>query len=72
MSDRQEKNKRLDQANIEEAYKTLREWVKSAPGTVEELKKNGSKEDLKKYLSKIKMVIKKMQDIESALRETEQ
>ena len=72
MSDRQEKNKRLDQANIEEAYKTLREWVKSAPGTVEELKKNGSKEDLKKYLSKIKMVIKKMQDIESALRQTEQ
>ena len=72
MSDRQEKNRGLDQANIEEAYKTLREWVKSAPGTVEELKKNGSKEDLKKYLSKIKMVIKKMQDIESALRETEQ
>ena len=72
MSDRQEKNRGLDQANIEEAYKTLREWVKSAPGTVEELKKNGSKEDLKKYLSKIKMVIKKMQDIESTLRETEQ
>ena len=72
MSDRQEKKRGLDQANIEEAYKTLREWVKSAPGTVEELKKNGSKEDLKKYLSKIKMVIKKMQDIESALRETEQ
>ena len=72
MSDRQEKNRGLDQANIEEAYKTLREWVKSAPGTVEELKKNGSKEDLKKYLSKIKMVIKKMQDIESALRETKQ
>ena len=39
MSDRQEKNRGLDQANIEEAYKTLREWVKSAPGTVEELKK---------------------------------
>ena len=72
MSDRQEKNKRPDQANIEEAYKTLKEWVKSAPGTVEELKKNGTKEDLKKYLSKIKMVIQKMQDIESALRKKEQ
>ena len=33
MSDRQEKDKGLDQANIEEAYRTLREWVKSAPGT---------------------------------------
>ena len=72
MSDRQEKNKGPDQANIEGAYKTLKEWVKSAPGTVEELKKNGTKEDLKKYLSKIKMVIQKMQDIESALRKKEQ
>lgn len=72
MSDRKEKNKGPDQANIEEAYKTLKEWVKSAPGTVEELKKNGTKEDLKKYLSKIKMVIQKMQDIESALRKKEQ
>mgnify|MGYP001244974602 CR=1 FL=1 len=72
MSDRQEKNKGPDQANIEEAYKTLKDWVKSAPGTVEELKKNGTKEDLKKYLSKIKMVIQKMQDIESALRKKEQ
>ena len=71
MSDRQEKDKGLDQANIEEAYRTLREWVKSAPGTIEELKKNGTKEDLKNYQSKIKMVIQKMQDIESALRKTE-
>ena len=70
MSDRQEKNRGLDQTNIEEAYKTLREWVKSAPGTVEELKMGAKK--ILKYLSKIKMVIKKMQDIESALRETEQ
>ena len=45
--------------------------MKSAPGTVEELKKNGTKEDLKNYQSKIKMVIQKMQDIESALRKTE-
>ena len=47
MSDRQEKDKGLDQANIEEAYRTLREWVKSAPGTVEELKKMVPKKILK-------------------------
>ncbi len=72
MSDNLEKNKSEPDANIDEAYNTLREWVKSAPGTVDEIKKNGTKEDLKKYQSQIKMVIDKMKEIELVLRKNDQ
>tara|TARA_B100000700_G_scaffold311119_1_gene392547 strand:- start:707 stop:925 length:219 start_codon:yes stop_codon:yes gene_type:complete len=72
MSDNLEKNKSEPDANINEAYNTLREWVKSAPETVDEIKKNGTKEDLKKYQSQIKMVIDKMKEIESLLRKNDQ
>tara|TARA_B100001250_G_C19791806_1_gene786864 strand:- start:1181 stop:1399 length:219 start_codon:yes stop_codon:yes gene_type:complete len=72
MSDNLEKNKSEPDANIDEAYNTLREWVKSAPETVDEIKKNGTKEDLKKYQSQIKMVIDKMKEIESVLRKNDQ
>jgi len=72
MSDNLEKNKSEPDANINEAYNTLREWVKSAPETVDEIKKNGTKEDLKKYQSQIKMVIDKMKEIESVLRKNDQ
>tara|TARA_Y100001936_G_C15918005_1_gene582377 strand:- start:313 stop:531 length:219 start_codon:yes stop_codon:yes gene_type:complete len=72
MSDNLEKNKSEPDASINEAYNTLREWVKSAPETVDEIKKNGTKEDLKKYQSQIKMVIDKMKEIESLLRKNDQ
>ena len=72
MSDNLEKNKSEPDANIDEAYNTLREWVKSAPETVDEIKKNGTKEDLKKYQSQIKMVIDKMKEIELVLRKNDQ
>ena len=72
MSDNLEKNKSVPDASINEAYNTLREWVKSAPETVDEIKKNGTKEDLKKYQSQIKMVIDKMKEIESLLRKNNQ
>ena len=72
MSDNLEKNKSEPDANIDEAYNTLREWVKSAPETVDKIKKNGTKEDLKKYQSQIKMVIDKMKEIESVLRKNDQ
>ncbi len=72
MSDNLEKNKSVPDASINEAYNTLREWVKSAPETVDEIKKNGTKEDLKKYQSQIKMVIDKMKEIESLLRKNDQ
>ena len=72
MSDNLEKNKSEPDANINEAYNTLREWVKSAPETVDEIKKNGTKEDLKKYQSQIKMVIDKMKEIELVLRKNDQ
>jgi len=72
MSDNLEKNKSEPDASINEAYNTLREWVKSAPETVDEIKKNGTKEDLKKYQSQIKMVIDKMKEIESLLRKNNQ
>ena len=72
MSDNLEKNKSEPDASINEAYNTLREWVKSAPETVDEIKKNGTKEDLKKYQSQIKMVIDKMKEIELVLRKNDQ
>ena len=72
MSDNLEKNKSEPDANINEAYNPLREWVKSAPETVDEIKKNGTKEDLKKYQSQIKMVIDKMKEIELVLRKNDQ
>ena len=53
--------------NAQEAYKTLVEWVKTVPKTINELKKNGTEEDLKTYQMQIKMVLDKLKQIELKL-----
>jgi hypothetical protein len=68
-----EKDKNPEEVTIEigtngqEAYKTLVEWVKTVPKTINELKKNGTEEDLKTYQMQIKMVLDKLKQIELKL-----
>ena len=68
-----EKEKNQDELTIEigtngqEAYETLVEWVKTVPKTMNELKKNGTEEDLKTYQMQIKMVLDKLKQIELKL-----
>ena len=51
----------------EKAYNTLVDWVKGVPYTIEELKKRGSKEELRNFKQKVLMVIEKMKEIEGEL-----
>lgn len=68
-----EKEKNQDELTIEigtngqEAYATLVEWVKTVPKTINELKKNGTEEDLKTYQMQVKMVLDKLKQIEQKL-----
>ena len=68
-----EKEKKQDEVTIEigtngqEAYETLVEWVKTVPKTINELKKNGTEEDLKTYQLQVKMVLDKLKQIELKL-----
>ena len=68
-----EKEKNRDELTIEigtngqEAYATLVEWVKTVPKTINELKKNGTEEDLKTYQMQVKMVIDKLKQSEQKL-----
>ena len=51
----------------EQAYKTLVDWVKTVPVAMQEIKNNGSEENLKKYKLQIKMVVEKLKEIEKKL-----
>ena len=68
-----EKEKNQDELTIEigtngqEAYATLVDWVKTVPKTINELKKNGTEEDLKTYQMQVKMVLDKLKQIEQKL-----
>jgi len=68
-----EKDKNPEEVTIEigtngqEAYKTLVEWVKTVPKTINELKKSGTEEDLKTYQLQVKMVLDKLKQIELKL-----
>ena len=68
-----EKEKNQDELTIEigtngqEAYATLVEWVKTVPKTINELKKNGTEEDLKTYQLQVKIVLDKLKQIELKL-----
>ena len=52
----------------EKAYNTLVDWAKGVPYTIEELKKRGSKEELRNFKQKVLMVIEKMKEIEGELK----
>ena len=50
-----------------EAYKTLKDWVKTVPKTMKELEKNGETDKLIKYKKQVKLVLQKLEDIKFAL-----
>ena len=50
-----------------EAYKTLKDWVKTVPKTMKELEKNGETDKLIKYKKQVKLVLQKLEDIKFVL-----
>jgi len=50
-----------------EAYATLVQWVKTVPKTLEDLKKNGTEEEVKNFQLQIKMVLEKLKAIEQKI-----
>ena len=67
-----EKGSEKDRSEIDnesqQAYQTLVDWVKTVPNTIDELKKNGTEDDLRKYQLQIKMVLNKLKEIQKELR----
>ena len=67
-----EKGSEKDRSEIDnesqQAYQTLVDWVKTVPNTIDELKKNGTEDDLRKYQRQIKMVLNKLKEIQKELR----
>ena len=67
-----EKGLEKDRSEIDnesqQAYQTLVDWVKTVPNTIDELKKNGTEDDLRKYQLQIKMVLNKLKEIQKELR----
>ena len=67
-----EKGSEKDRSEIDnesqQAYQTLVDWVKTVPNTIDELKKNGTEDDLRKYQIQIKMVLNKLKEIQKELR----
>jgi len=50
-----------------EAYKTLRDWVKTVPGTIRQLEEQGKAHQLIKYKKQVKLVLQKLEDIKFEL-----
>ena len=67
-----EKGSENDRSKIDnesqQAYQTLVDWVKTVPNTIDEIKKNGTKDDLRKYHLQIKLVLDKLKEIQKELR----
>ena len=68
MKNEQEKkdNNTID-VNGDQAYQTLVDWVKTVPDAIENIKKNGTEEELQRYMQQIKMVVDKLKEIEKKL-----
>ena len=58
---------KTDNIDGEQAYQTLVNWVKAVPNVLEEIKKNGTEDDLRNYKLQIKMVVDKLKEIEKNL-----
>ena len=58
---------KIDNIDGEQAYQTLVNWVKAVPKVLEEIKKNGTEDDLRNYKLQIKMVVDKLKEIEKNL-----
>ena len=50
-----------------EAYKVLKDWVKTVPETIKGLEEKGEKDKLIKYKKQVKLVLQKLEDIKFAL-----
>ena len=50
-----------------EAYKTLRDWVKTVPETIRQLEEQGKVDELIKYKKQVKLVLQKLEDIKFEL-----
>ena len=57
----------IDKMDGKQAYQTLVDWVKTVPKTIQEIKDNGTEDDLRKYKLNIKMVLDKLKEIEKKL-----
>jgi len=62
------KEKKVEEIG-KEAYSTLIKWANSAPKVLEELKMNGTNEDVNKFKIQIKKVVNKLQEIEQVLKD---
>ena len=49
--------------NGQEAYNTIKAWIKTIPDTIADIKANGTEEDLHNYQIQINMVLDKLEDI---------
>ena len=69
MKNKQEKfeSKSFKKYDGEEAYQTLKNWVKSVPNAIKEIEQNGSKEELIQYKKRVKMVVEKLKEIKDKL-----
>ena len=50
-----------------EAFETLKNWVKSVPETVKDLEEKGDQEKLIKYKKQVKLVLHKLEQIKDTL-----
>ena len=57
--------KDLSDENVMEAYSTIQKWIKTIPSTLADLKKNGTEEDVRNYQIQIKMVLNKLEEIQT-------
>jgi hypothetical protein len=57
----------MSEANENQAYQTLVDWVKTVPGAIEDIKKNGNEEEMRRYKEQVKMVVDKLKEIEKKL-----
>ena len=57
----------IDEIDGKQAYQTLVDWVKTIPKAMQDIKDNGTEEDLIKYKLQIKMVLDKLKEIEKKL-----
>ena len=60
---------KIDKVDGQQAYQTLVDWVKAVPNVLEEIKKNGTEDELRNYKLQIKMVVNKLKEIEKRLSE---
>ena len=50
-----------------EAFETLKNWVKSVPESLNDLEEEGDQEKLNKYKKQVKLVLQKLEQIKDTL-----